>query len=388
MAAIKKSSARSLINLRWIVFGLSLCLIVLAFFSIGSIRKQVTFEKHNAESFARMQEQVVSLAETNALMTVELEKLIKTSRIGDSIVTMEVWQRKIDSLERMSYYNSIMNRMVILNDSTLTKAREENQKLYDDYLTHINSILVFFSVLIALVTIVVPLMINRKTEDVFREHEKRMKKFEIKQNQLITQINKKAEEARQSATQTEVSTSNAEVASFNNIGAVNESKGNYSKALEYYNKALEIIMTKGDKDNPDIAMTFNNIAGVYESMHEYDKALEYYEKALEIRETKLGKNHPDTASVYNNIAITYQDKGDYNKALDNFEKALKIWLQIDALHPTSKAIFMNFQYCFEEANNKEIPFDKWLKGQLDEKEWEALIKLLESMKDDDRKREG
>lgn len=348
----------------------------------------MTFEKHNAESFARMQEQVVSLAETNALMTVELEKLIKTSRIGDSIVTMEVWQRKIDSLERMSYYNSIMNRMVILNDSTLTKAREENQKLYDDYLTHINSILVFFSVLIALVTIVVPLMINRKTEDVFREHEKRMKKFEIKQNQLITQINKKAEEARQSATQTEVSTSNAEVASFNNIGAVNESKGNYSKALEYYNKALEIIMTKGDKDNPDIAMTFNNIAGVYESMHEYDKALEYYEKALEIRETKLGKNHPDTASVYNNIAITYQDKGDYNKALDNFEKALKIWLQIDALHPTSKAIFMNFQYCFEEANNKEIPFDKWLKGQLDEKEWEALIKLLESMKDDDRKREG
>ena len=455
----KKSPIKSIINLRRIVLIFSIGLIVLAFFLIGSIRKQKTYEKQGAEFVARMQEQVASLTEANARMAFELEQLNKASRIGDTIASIGIWQRKIDSLERLNYYNSVMNQIVALNESTLTKAREDNQRLYDDYLTHVNSIVEFFSVLIALVSIVIPLMINRKTDDIIKEHEERIKEFENDQNDLKNQItiiaNKAQESANQTLTVSEIASNNNIAMSYvvkgeydkaldyykiaitmcesklgknhlytattyNNIGEVYFYKGDYNKALSYFGKSLAIRETKLDSDHPDTATTYNNIAGVYFYKKEYDKALEYFGKALEIcekelgkdnpdtattydniasvygakkdpkkaleytrkameiRETKLGTNHPDTAISYNNIAGIYDDMGDDNKSFEYYEKALKTWLNKDPNHPDAILYFKNFRNCYNAAN-KETPFEQWLKKRLNEKEWEAYLKLKKNL---------
>ena len=163
----KPSPTKSISILRWIVLVLSLGLIVLAFFSLGAIRKQAIFEKQNAESVSKMQELVTSLTKANHQLTFELEQL----KGRDTMASIdEVWQRKFDSIERLNFYNSVLNHIEALNESTLTKAREDGQKLYDDYLTHINLILVFFSILIALVSLVGPMLINKDALDRLKVH--------------------------------------------------------------------------------------------------------------------------------------------------------------------------------------------------------------------------
>ena len=352
----KKSSVQSIINLRRIVLVLSIGLVVLVFFSVGSIRKQKTYEKQSVEFVERMQEQVASLTEANARMAFELEQLNKASRIGDTIASKDVWQRKIDSLERLNYYNSVMNQIVALNESTLTKAKEDNQRLYDDYLTHINTIIAFFSIIIAVISIFVPYLINRKTDDIIKEHEEKLK-------DLQKETKEKAEEAKESANETlsisEIASYNVIAMSYkekgeydkamdyckiamemcesklgkdhpytattyNNIGEVYFYIGDHSKGLDYFKKAMTIREKRLDSDHLDTALTYNNIAIVYRANHDYDKALEYHKKAMKIREEKLGKDHIDTAQTYNNIAEVYKAKRDYNKTLEFQEKALAI----------------------------------------------------------------
>ena len=162
---------------------------------------------------------------------------------------------------------------------------------------------------------------------------------------------------------------------YNNIAGVYKAKGEYDRALVYYLKALEVKETKLGKDHPDTATTYNNIAGVHYAKCEYDKALDYHKKALEIREVKLGKDHPDTATTYNNIAGVHYAKGEYDNALDFFVKAIKIWLNRDCRHPDAKLYFDNVKLCYNESKKKQ-PFEDWMKGQLDDNEWVAFLKLM------------
>jgi len=166
-------------------------------------------------------------------------------------------------------------------------------------------------------------------------------------------------------------------ATYNNIAGVYQAKGDYDKALEYFGKALKIKESKLGKDHPATATTYNNIAEVYRAKGDYDKALEYYGKALEIVEPKLGKDHPVTATTYNNIALVYKAKGDYDKALEYYMKALRIWLYRDVNHPNAKTIFYNFTDCYQNTNI-EKDFGEWLKEQLNEKEWAALVDFISS----------
>ena len=198
MGTDKQSPTKSIIILRRIVLGLSLGLIVLAFFSFGTIRKQAIFEKQNAESVAKMQELLVSLTKANHQLTFELEQL----KGRDSMASIdEVWRQKFDSIERLNFYNSVSNHVEALNESTLTKAREDSQKLYDDYLTHINSILVFFSVLIGLISLVVPILINKKTDDIIKEHEKMLEEHDNKQQELRYKIDEQVKGVSESVRQ-------------------------------------------------------------------------------------------------------------------------------------------------------------------------------------------
>ena len=164
---------------------------------------------------------------------------------------------------------------------------------------------------------------------------------------------------------------------YNNIAGLYKDMVNYDKALEYYEKAKEIRELKLGKDHPETATTYNDMALVYYNMNNYGKAFEYCEKAKEIDESKLGKCHPNTASVYNNIARVCEAMKDYDRALEYYEKAIKIWLQKDLFHPNAKTIFRNFFICYQEAN-MEKELDEWLKERLNEKEWEAYLKLKES----------
>jgi tetratricopeptide (TPR) repeat protein len=132
------------------------------------------------------------------------------------------------------------------------------------------------------------------------------------------------------------------------------------------------------KDHPDTATTYNNIAVVYDDMGDYDKALEYYEKAKEIYESKLGKDHPFTSTTYNNIATLHFAKDDYDKAMEYFLKAFRIRLIKIKNHPNTILCFQNLATCYQAAN-MEKDFAEWLKERLNEKEWEALLELIESL---------
>lgn len=444
-------SLKSKFYFKWIIASFVVLLLLLAssLYSLYSIRKMQESNGENAKCIAELQEQMKSVTESNALTVFGLEQMGEMQRMGDSSATTDnVLKRKLDSLERQNYHNALMARLEALNASALSKAQDDSKQLYANYLTHINSILGFFGVLIALITIFVPYLINRKTDEVIKEHEKKL-------NELIEQTNESAKEAKQSADETlaisaiasinntamsfmakgeyyraldyykkavidcetklgkehlytattydnianayylkdeydealeylmkaleiregklgEDHSDTAEI--YNDIAVVYYSKNVYDKALEYFGKALEIVKIKLGENHPNTASTYDNIANVYHSKGEYDDALKYFEKALEIRETKLGKDHPDTAGIYNNIAAVYDAKCDYDKALDYYAKAIKVWLNRDYRHPDAKLYFDNVKSCYEESKNGK-PFEDWMKGQLNDKEWEAFSKL-------------
>ncbi len=165
---------------------------------------------------------------------------------------------------------------------------------------------------------------------------------------------------------------------YNNIARVYDAKGDYDKALEYYGKALEIYEPKLGKYHPNTAITYDNIGSVYLAKGDYSNALVYIGKAQEIFESKLGKDHPDTATTYNNIAFVYEAKGDYYKALEYLLKALRIWLIKIKNHPNTIRCFQGLASCYQEAN-MEKDFGEWLKEQLSEKEWAALLELIASL---------
>lgn len=446
-------SLKSTFYFKWIFASLVVFLLLFAcsLYSVYSIRKLQESNAENAKRIAELQEQMKLVAESNALTVFGLEQMGEMQRVGDSSTTTDnVLKRKLDSLERQNYHNALMARLEAMNASVLSKAQGDSKQLYANYLTHINSILGFFGVLIALITIFVPYLINRKTDEVIKEHEKKL-------NELIEQTNESAEKAKRSADETlaitEIASDNNTAKSFeakgeydraldyyktaviecetklgknhlytattyNNMAEVYYNKGDYNEALQYLNKALGIREAKFGKDHPDTAAIYNNIANVYHSKDDYDNALKYYvkalkiqeeklgkdhldtastynniasvysnkddynnalkyhKKALEIRESKLGKNHPDTATTYNNIGFAYMSNGEYDNALDYCVKAIKVWLNRDYQHPDAKLYFDNLKTCYEESK-KGKPFEDWVKGQLDDKEWEAFSKLMD-----------
>lgn len=444
-------SLKSTFYFKWIFASLVvlLLLLVCSFYSVYSIRKIQESDAENAKRIAELQEQMKLVTESNALTVFGLEQMGEMQRMGDSSATTDnVLKRKLDSLERQNYHNALMARLEALNATALSKAEDDSKQLYDNYLTHIGSIFGFFGVLIALITIFVPYLINRKTDEVIKEHEKKL-------NELIEQTNESAKEAKQSADETSAISAIASInttamtfeakgeydraldyyknavikcetklgkdhlytattynniamvydslgeydkaldfhkkaleireaklgkdhpdtaAIYNNIAIVYKEKGESDKALEFYGKASEICETKLGKDHPDAAKTYNNIANVYNEKGESDKALEYHKKALEIRESKLGKDHPETASTYNNIANMYYSKGEYDKALDYYVKAIRIWLNRDYHHPKAKLYFGNMKRCYNKSKKTQL-FEDWVKGLLNDKEWEAFSKL-------------
>ena len=355
-------SLKSKFYFKWIFASLVVLLLLLAcsLYSLYSIRKMQESNAENANRIAELQEQMKLVTESNALTVLGLEQMGEMQRMGDSSATTNnVLKRKLDSLERQNYHNALMARLEALNASALSKAEDDSKQLYANYLTHINSILGFFGVLIALITIFVPYLINRKTDEVIKEHEKKL-------NELIEQTNESAKEAKQSADETLAIT---EIASDNNTAKSFEAKGEYDRALDYYKNAVIDCETKLGKDHLYTATTYGNIAGVYWLKGDYDEALKYLEKALKIREAKLGKDHIDTSETYNNIAVMYNEKGDYDRALVYYMKALEIKeTKLGKDHPDTATTYNNIAMVY----NAKGKYDDALKY------YEMALKIVEA----------
>ena len=369
-----------------------LLLLACSLYSLYSIRKMQESNAENAKRIVELQEQMKLVTESNALTVFGLEQMGEMQRMGDSLASTDnVLKRKLDSLERQNYHNALMARLEALNASALSKAQDDSKQLYANYLTHINSILGFFGVLIALITIFVPYLINRKTDEVIKEHDKKLK-------ELIKQTNESAKLAKQSEEISEIASYNNTAmtfmamgeydraldyyktaviecetklgkdhpntaATYNNIANACYYKGDYDEALEYLMKALEIRETKLGKDHSDTAETYNDIATVYYSKNVYDKALEYYGKALEIVKIKLGEDHPNTASTYNNIANVYHSKGDYDDALKYHNKALEIReTKLGKDHPDTAQTYNNIAGVYDDNNEYDKALDYYLKA--------------------------
>jgi len=317
-------SLKSTFYFKWIFASLVVLLLLLAcsLYSLYSIRKMQESNAENANRIAELQKQMKLVTESNALTVFGLEQMGEMQRMGDSSATTDnVLKRKLDSLERQNYHNALMARLEALNATALSKAEDDSKQLYDNYLTHIGSIFGLIGVVVTLITMFFPYLINRKTDEVIKEHEEKLEEHDKKLKELVEQTNENAKEAKQSAVETSAISA---IASINNTAMTFMAKGEYDRALDYYKNAVIDCETKLGKEHLYTATTYDNIANAYYFKDDYDEALKYFEKALEIRETKLGKDHPDTATTYNNIGSMYYQMKNYPEALKYHEKALQI----------------------------------------------------------------
>ena len=174
-----------------LVFFFSLLVVIIVFlFYIDPLMDLRKVNETNTNSIICLQKRIDSLTETDIQLVFELEQLSKFQSADDRIVSgKEIWQHKLDSIERRSFYNSLTNRMDVLNEAAMSKALEDNQKMYDDYLTHVNSIIAFFSIMVALISIAVPLLINRKLDGIIKKKKKQLKGHDEKQQELSDELN-------------------------------------------------------------------------------------------------------------------------------------------------------------------------------------------------------
>ena len=290
------SIIKSIINLRWtvfiitVIFGCALCFLLI------SLNMQYNAYKEQDKAITQMQNQINALSDANSQLTFELEQLSSILWGTDTITPSNLLQQKIDSLERVNHYNAVSNRLKTLNESAIAQSRIENQKLYDDYLTHINTMLAVFGVLIAIISIFVPYLINKKTDDIIKEHEKRLSEHERHQEEIKNIIQNIANDAEESA--------NKALA----YSLFTQAKGEYgNRAIDLYTQAIEIYPTKD---------AFNNRGNAYSKRRRFDLAIIDYNSAIE-----MDTNYAD---AYHNRGNTYYRMHEYNKAILDFNKSIAL----------------------------------------------------------------
>lgn len=290
------SIIKNIIKLRWSVFIISVIFGCVLCFLLFSLNMQSNAYKEQDKAIAQMQNQINALSNANSQLTFEMEQLGTVLWRTDTITPDNILQQKIDSLERVNHYNAVFNQLKALNGSAISQSRIENQKLYDDYLTHINTMLAVFGVLIAVISIFVPYLINKKTDDIIKEHEKRLSEHERHQEEIKNIIQNIANDAEESA--------NKALA----YSLFTQAKGEYgNRAIDLYTQAIEIFPTKD---------AFNNRGNAYSKRHRFDLAIIDYNSAIE-----MDTNYAD---AYYNRGNTYYCMHEYNKAILDFNKSIAL----------------------------------------------------------------
>lgn len=228
-------------------------------------------------------------------------------------------QSQIDSLVSVEVQRQVDTQLIGLKidkaaRGILEKYRKEQAQFQD---RHDYFLGVLFTLLVAVVGIVIPLILNQ-------DREKKIKRVERKLSEMMSS----AQEGKFSIDLTRaLANDDADIRIFalsqiirthkdkpytsyayNNRGCEYDDKGDYSKAIADYTKAIQL--------KPDYAEAYNNRGNSYSDIEEIDKAIEDYSKAIEV--------NPDYYVAYSNRAGIFIDKEMYKEALRDLRKAIKL----------------------------------------------------------------
>lgn len=261
----------------------------------------------------------------------------------DSIVAVEVKQQ-LDQAVAVE----VQKQLAAKNAEIELLVEKSSQDKLGTYITEQNNQLtrqsILITVIIAVFSVAVPIMINRqyekrlndiakqnekkigediatKTSDLntrtstlnenIKNHDESIKKSLVQQEQLKTEIEgirkqvetlaREAEKSKEEARKAEQAAKASELFS----KAYNEK--NVDKKIEFYSELLKI--------SPKEIEAYNNIGVAYSEKGDDDKAIESFNQAIKLK--------PD-AVLYSNRGASYINKEDYDKAIESFDQAIKL----------------------------------------------------------------
>lgn len=206
-------------------------------------------------------------------------------------------------------------------------AKQEAERMFDIYTTHVSWVIGLFGVLVALFGAALPYLINRnyekRIEKKIADHDEEIKQSRQslsdqsqKNEQLMSElegvkghvdnvessIKEMQEQVKQSEDEARKSASMAEA---NALFTVAWNEKDTDKRISLYTEVLEI--------DPKNAMAYNNRGYAWVEKGDYDRATEDYNKAIKLS--------PQLAETYYNKGVLYRRQGDYDQAIENYTKA-------------------------------------------------------------------
>lgn len=287
----------------------------------------------------------------------------------DSIVAVEV-QQQLDQAVTIEVQKQLAAKHAEI-ELLVEKSSQEKLGIYiteqNNQLTRQN---ILITVIIAVFSVAVPIVINRqyekklneiakknedkisadiekKTSDLntrtstlienIKNHDETIKKSLEQQEKMKAEIEgvrgkveKLAEEAEKSKEEAQKAEQAAKASELFSK-AYNEK--DVDKQIELYTEVLKI--------SPNDTIAYYNRGCAYYDKKDYDKAIGDYDQAIRIK--------PDHADAYNNRGVAYHDKGDYDKAIENYNQATEI-------RPNDPVICYNrsLAYCYKGDINKAL----------------------------------
>jgi len=171
---------------------------------------------------------------------------------------------------------------------------------------------VFITIVIALISILMPIMVNKNYEkqfktiikdvnDKIKEYNGRISNLETMQNE-VQQMKETIETSKQDLQEI--------IKEIQAIQYFNEAlkSTDLNKQIERYDKAIEL--------NQKFAEAYNNRANTKSELGQNEQAIEDYNKAIEL--------NPEYAEAYYNRATTKSELGQKEEAIEDYNKAIEL----------------------------------------------------------------
>lgn len=284
-----------------------------------------------------------SQTQIDSLVIVEVRRQIDTQLIG----------LKIDKAASDKFGKYIEEENNHLAEQT------KNQARHDYFLGTL------FTLLIAIVGIVIPLILNREREINIKKLEEKLNKIsssakEVEFSILLARaLSNEDADVRITALSNIIKDykDNRFVSyAYNCRGCEYDDMGDPKKAIADYTKAIKI--------KPDFAEAYNNRGVSFDNRGKQDRALDDYSKAVELS--------PDYAIAYSNRSDIFVDKEMYKEALKDIENAIKYNPYSDKAYGKYANLLML------RGNNKGAlqKVDKAIKLNGDESRWYFLRSII------------
>jgi len=279
-------------------------------------------------------------------------------------------QSQIDSLVSVEVHRQIDTQLIGLkidkaaSDKLGKYIEEENNHLADhakNQARHDYFIGTLFTLLVAIVGIVIPLILNREREIKIKKLEEKLNKIsssakEVEFSILLTRaLSNEDADVRITALSNIIKEhkDNRFVSyAYNCRGCEYDDKGDTKKAIADYTKAIKI--------KPDFVEAYNNRGSSFDNSGKHDRALDDYTKAIELS--------PDYAVAYSNRSDVFYNKEMYKEALSDIKKAIKYNPYSDKAYGKYANMLMS------QGKNKDAlqKVDNAIKLNRDESRWYYL----------------